>query len=311
MANVDLIRFPESVEVRVVWPGEATDFTPWLADNLQVLDDLGLGRLILAGREHTVPGTRRSLDILATMEGGGLVAIENQYSKLDHDHFTRGLAYAVALEAKALLLIAEDHGAEFRAVAQHLNGLYDRLPDASFAVYLVRVKVLQVDQFFVPQFELVVGPNAFVSEVAAENPKPALLASAEEFLDRCEASKKEDFTAIVNDWTSASMMVNHNAQSAVALYVSNPFARTGKTAAFVLDLGGNLTLNRGYLIDAGLGRSPEDIAAFDREAARLFPRMSSGPKNYYVRVEPTSPEAVATFAEWINDRLAEKQLPDS
>jgi hypothetical protein len=306
MSNVGLIRLAESVEVKVVWPGEATDFTPWLADNLHLLDDLGLGPLVFAGKEHAVPGTRRALDILATMEGGGRVAIENQYSRLDHDHFTRGLAYAVALEAKALILIAEDHGPEFRAVAQHLNGMYDRAPDASFAVYLVRVKVLQVDQYFVPQFEVVEGPNAFVSEVAAENPKPARLASVEEFLDRCKAAKKEDFAAIIKGWTAAAMTVNHNAQSAIALYVSNPFARTGKTAAFLLDLSGNLTLNRGYLIDAGLGELPENVAAFDEEAARLFPQMSGGPKNYYVRVEPTSPEAVATFADWINARLAEK-----
>lgn len=310
MSNVDLIRPAESVEAKTVWPGEARDFTPWLADNLHLLNDLGLGPLVLTSKEHAVPGTRRSLDILAAMEGGGVVAIENQYSKLDHDHFTRGLAYAVALDAKALLLIAEDHGAEFCAVAQHLNGLYDRSPDGSFAVYLVRIKVLQVAQFFVPQFEVVVGPNAFVSEVAAENPKPGRLASVEEFLDRCEPSKKEDFAAIINQWTDAWMTVNHNAQSAVALYVSNPFARTGRTAAFVLDLGGNLTLNRGYLLDAGLGRSAEGIAAFDEEAARLFSKMSSGPKKYYVRVEPTSPESVASFARWINDRLAEKPLPD-
>jgi hypothetical protein len=311
MSNVDLIRLPESIEVKVVWPAEAKDFTPWLSDNLHLLDDVGLGPLVFAGKEHAVPGTKRYLDILATMDGGGLVAIENQYSKLDHDHFTRGLAYAVALEAKALLLIAEDHGAEFRAVAQHLNSLYDRAPDASFAVYLVRIKVLKVDQFFVPQFEVVVGPNAFVSQVAAENPKPAVLASVEEFLERCAATRREDFAAIIGCWRQAAMTVSHNAQSAVALYISNPFARTGKTAAFLLDLDGNLTLNRGHLLEGGLGGSPENIAAFDREAARLFPQMSSGPKKYYVRVAPTSPAAVASFAEWINDRLAQQSSLNS
>jgi hypothetical protein len=306
MSNVALIRFPASVGVKVVWPGEQTDFTPWLADHLHLLNDIGLGPLVLIAKEHAVPDTRRSLDILAQMVGGGRVAIENQYSKLDHDHFTRGLAYAVALEAKALLLIAEDHGPEFCAVAQHLNGMYDRSPDGAFAVYLVRVKVLQVDQFFVPQFEVVVGPNAFVSEVAAENPKPALLSSVEEFLDRCEPARKEDFAKIIDDWQRASMAVDHNAHSAVALYVSNPLLRSGKTAAFVLDLAGNLTLNRGYLLDGGLGGSPENVEAFDDEAKRLFPQMSSGPKNYYVRVEPTSPEAVSSLAEWINASFAEK-----
>ena len=36
----------QRVDIRKVWPGEARDFTPWLADNLDVLGDhLELGEL--------------------------------------------------------------------------------------------------------------------------------------------------------------------------------------------------------------------------------------------------------------------------
>ena len=38
---------PEQVALREVWQREDSDFTPWLAENLDYLDDLGLGELTL------------------------------------------------------------------------------------------------------------------------------------------------------------------------------------------------------------------------------------------------------------------------
>jgi hypothetical protein len=83
------------------------DFTPWLADHLEFLDDLGMGRLDLLGVEVQLPGLGRSLDVLAQTADGHRVAIENQYNGVDHDHLTRGLAYAVGHEARALVVIAQ------------------------------------------------------------------------------------------------------------------------------------------------------------------------------------------------------------
>src|SRR5262249_11676462 len=51
---------PERVPVRAVWPSEATDFTPWLGDHLEFLDDLGIGRLDLVAVEAQLPGLARS-----------------------------------------------------------------------------------------------------------------------------------------------------------------------------------------------------------------------------------------------------------
>ena len=54
--------------------------------------------------------------------------IENQCGRADHDHLTRGLAYAVAPpRARGLVVIAEQHRDEFRAVAEYLNDLADIL----------------------------------------------------------------------------------------------------------------------------------------------------------------------------------------
>jgi hypothetical protein len=111
------------VSARTVWPSEATDFTPWLGENLGFLDELGLGQLELVQVEAQLPGLGRSLDILAETADGRRVAIENQYSAVDYDHLTRGLAYAVGHDARALVVIAETGRRRHtcrRGRAQHL-----------------------------------------------------------------------------------------------------------------------------------------------------------------------------------------------
>jgi len=80
------------IDIREVWPGEARDFTPWLADNLEALSEhLEIGEMELDSTEVEVPGGRR-LDILAKDADGRNWAVENQYGEADHDHLTRALA---------------------------------------------------------------------------------------------------------------------------------------------------------------------------------------------------------------------------
>ena len=75
----------ENLEVRTRWPNEALDFTPWLAQNLNLLgEQLGF-RLELVQQERAVGPM--SLDILARdTDTGELVAIENQLEWTDTHH---------------------------------------------------------------------------------------------------------------------------------------------------------------------------------------------------------------------------------
>ena len=75
----------ERVDLRDVWPNEASDFTPWLAENISKLGTaLGL-ELELQEREAAVGGY--SLDILAMdINGSRPAIIENQLRATDHDH---------------------------------------------------------------------------------------------------------------------------------------------------------------------------------------------------------------------------------
>lgn len=87
------------INIREVWPGEAKDFTPWLADNLETLSaHLEISDLELESSEVDGPGGRR-LDILAKDADGRNWAVENQYGEADHDHLTRARAVIVVAES--------------------------------------------------------------------------------------------------------------------------------------------------------------------------------------------------------------------
>src|SRR3954471_15173975 len=190
---------PRPVAVQTVWPGEATHFTPWLAENLDWLDALGLRPLGLGGTEVKLPTVNRNLDILARTPDGRTVAIENQYLKTDHDHLTRGLAYAVGHEAKALVVISEDHGAEFVAIADFLNSAYEQMgEDNGIAVFLVRLAVEQIGESFVPRFTVVSRPNTWLAAVHGEDEAGSRTVSA--FLDACAEPVRKPFKAILDDW---------------------------------------------------------------------------------------------------------------
>ena len=101
MSQLSLSRI-EKVALRDVWPNEATDFTPWLADHITELGD-ALG-IALETRERESPVGGRSLDILATDSSSGRpVIIENQLAYSDGDHLGRLLIYAAGKDADVVV----------------------------------------------------------------------------------------------------------------------------------------------------------------------------------------------------------------
>ncbi|WP_134773017.1 hypothetical protein [Ornithinimicrobium flavum] len=78
------------------WAGEASDFTPLLVDRLDQLGEALDLELVAAGRSEVTTTGGRRIDIVAQGSDGSEFVIENQYGRADHDHLTRGLAYAVA-----------------------------------------------------------------------------------------------------------------------------------------------------------------------------------------------------------------------
>ena len=93
----------ERVDLREIWPLEAYDFTPWLANNLSLLCKATGMKLSLIQTEAS--GRAGYLDILAKAEDDSKVAIENQLEDSDSDHFARLIGYAAEHDARTLIWV--------------------------------------------------------------------------------------------------------------------------------------------------------------------------------------------------------------
>lgn len=187
------------------WKGEASDFTPLLAEQLDAIGaEIGVDLASVGESEVLTAGGRR-IDIVAQGEDGSEFVVENQYGRADHDHLTRGLAYAVARRARGLVVVAEEHRDEFRAVAEYLNDLAELDPDRGIAVWLVEAKAVRIaDSPWAPLFTTVVEPNVFTATVEQAKQAAGPLKTLEEFWATFDdQSVLEGTRHIVEGWAKA------------------------------------------------------------------------------------------------------------
>ena len=128
---------------RYKWTNEASEFTPWLAEeeNLSKLgSELGL-ELELENTEVSVGPY--SADILAKdISNGKYVVIENQLEKTDHDHLGKAITYASVLDATAIVWIASDFTDEHKKALDWLN---DHTSE-EISFYGVIIELWQIDE---------------------------------------------------------------------------------------------------------------------------------------------------------------------
>ena len=115
----------ETVDVREAWPNEPKDFTPWLANNLHLLDDVIGIPLDTLGTEIRVG--RFTADILAeNLFDGSKVVIENQLSQSDNTHLGQIMTYQAGLSAQTVIWIAprfqEDHLSVLKTLNENTAG---------------------------------------------------------------------------------------------------------------------------------------------------------------------------------------------
>ena len=142
----------ERVALREVWEHEAYDFTQWLQENIEVLNDaLGM-TLVNVDREQAAGAF--SIDLVAEDEGGGTVIIENQLEKSNHDHLGKLITYIVSMSAKAAIWIVSEPRPEHVAAITWLN------ESNSAQFYMVKVEAVRIgDSAPAALFTLIVGPS--------------------------------------------------------------------------------------------------------------------------------------------------------
>jgi len=142
----------QRVKLREVWKHEALDFTTWLEENIDVLNDALDLSLANVDREQNAGDF--SVDLVAEDNAGNVVIIENQLERSNHDHLGKLITYLTALEAKAAVWIVSEPRAEHTKAIAWLN------ESSAASFYLVKVEAIRIGESPpAPLLTLIAGPS--------------------------------------------------------------------------------------------------------------------------------------------------------
>ncbi|AUM16936.1 MULTISPECIES: DUF4268 domain-containing protein [Rhodococcus] len=157
----NLGRLRRVADPRSVWTSEAGDFTPWLAENIDVLaEELEMPLTVVATQ---VAVGEFWLDIQAEDDTGRTIIVENQLERTDHGHLGQSLVYAAGLDAAAVVWIAARFREDHRSALDWLN----EHTDSSLGFFGVEVGVVQISDTGprAPVFQVVSRPNDWQKSV--------------------------------------------------------------------------------------------------------------------------------------------------
>ncbi len=161
----------DSVDLRQVWQNEASDFSPWLAKNLDSLGE-ALGMEIDTEDVDTeVSVGKYSADILCRdSSDSSRIVIENQFGGTDHNHLGKLLTYASALDSdppvRSVIWISESFNDEHRSTLDWLNRIsHDELRFFGVTIELLRIEGSKP----APRFNIAASPNDWTTVVRASS----------------------------------------------------------------------------------------------------------------------------------------------
>ena len=166
---INLGTLKEITDLRSVWPHEALNFTPWVAENVDLLADA-------VGLDITVDETESSVgdfnvDIYASETGTDRkIIIENQLEDTDHDHLGKLITYASGKGADVVIWVVKHAREEHKAAIEWLNNH----TDDKIGFFLCEIKLFQIGSSDIaPSFTVVERPNDWTKEIkktTAANP---------------------------------------------------------------------------------------------------------------------------------------------
>jgi len=154
-----------NVDIREIWPNEATSFTPWLADNAHELGEV-LGMELEFSTEAAVG--KFSLDLLGQdLNTGQKVIVENQLEQSDHGHLGQLLTYAGETDPAIIVWVAKHIRSEHRAALEWLNNV----TSSENQFFGIELKAIRIgDSEPAPMLDLVVQPNAWSKGIRGSGP---------------------------------------------------------------------------------------------------------------------------------------------
>lgn len=158
---MELGTLKEITDLRSVWSHEALNFTPWVAENIDLLSDT-------VGIDITVDGTESdvgdfSVDIYASETGTDRkIIIENQLEDTNHDHLGKLITYASGKGADIVIWIVKHAREEHKAAIECLNNH----TDDKIGFFLCEIKLFQIgNSCIAPTFSIIERPNDWAKEI--------------------------------------------------------------------------------------------------------------------------------------------------
>ncbi len=168
------------VPLREFWEGEASDFTPWLAEeeNISLLGETIRVELEVEAQERNV-GPFRADILCKDTATDDWVLIENQLERTDHTHLGQLLTYAAGLEAVTVVWIAERFTDEHRAALDWLN----EITAEGVSFFGLEIELWRIgDSPMAPKFNVVSHPNDWKKGVSP-NPRNDLTPTQQLYLE--------------------------------------------------------------------------------------------------------------------------------
>lgn len=128
----------QRVPLREVWKHEAQDFTVWLRDNLEVLNEVTGLSLASAENEQTAGDFR--VDLVAEDADGSTVVIEHQLERSDHDHLGKLVTYVSAMNAAAAIWIVAEPRPEHVTAITWLN------QGGAASFFLIQAEAVRIEE---------------------------------------------------------------------------------------------------------------------------------------------------------------------
>lgn len=154
----------KKVPLREIWKNEAKDFTAWLSQNMDTLNEVMETSFNFVEREKKVGDF--CLDIMAEDSEGNIVIVENQLENTNHTHLGQILTYLTNLNAKTAIWITSNPRDEH---IKAINWLNESTP-ADVAFYIVKVEAVRIGDapLVAPLFSVVAEPTEMAKEIGKE-----------------------------------------------------------------------------------------------------------------------------------------------